>query len=532
MSSSQTQQTEFAEATPEEKELFSAGMAMMPYYADSLGIEMTKRETALEDDATYKQKQQKTDSIAAELANLDSKINSGQLSIGDQAIWNQRRNLQAQLNNANDDLTKYSSEYEPTIEWDVQEKPPTPELERIAAASGRDSAEYQSVYAEYQAGQEADYAKQQDIYRQSMDNTMKYLQGDFSLNESQKQFISDTFAPIATAAETLFTNITSEAEKTETNLKDAYEKYTTEFEDRVKQTGLDTLSALTAIGEQIQATGASMEAGLAGREAKGAADLAAMETSLTSLIDSRQKIMEMGIEDTTGELTKKVAAQAAQLGRDSSDPEYQKEIQETVSREISRGNLELGGLEAQGQMGIGQERLRLGQDIGQERTRIAERTGTGLENVAQQRAMLAESQGQRLEQSSLGKQQFYTGLAERTGSLREAAQQQRGGQLYDIAGQKASTGYNIATGFMPASIGAGINIGQYNQALQQQRAANYGMAMGAPMSFRDRLYAERAAQPTTTMTKNYGFGDFMGDVAGVGGGIAAGASGLGWKPFS
>jgi len=86
----------------------------------------------------------------------------------------------------------------------------------------------------------------------------------------------------------------------------------------------------------------------------------------------------MGIEDATGEMTENVMKQAAAIGRDPSDPAYQQEIQENISKEVRRGSLELAGMEAQGRMGIRQQEASARLGLAGQSTALRLQAGGGL----------------------------------------------------------------------------------------------------------------------------------------------------------
>lgn len=249
-----------------------------------------------------------------------------------------------------------------------------------------------------------------EITKKFMENTLKYVSGDFSINDKQKEQIAEIFAPHKALIEKSF--------GTDMSFEDV-NKVVSDFEKGANESGLGLDAAVGAVGAQILRTGKSME------------------DALKDTISTHQKLLDMNIQDTTGEMTRKVNEQAAAMGRDPTDPEFQNEIQQTVSREIARGQAELGGMEAQAKIGI------------------KERTGAGLEDVTRQRAA----------------QQM--GVQEAATNLRMQA----------------------ASGSIPSQVGLGMNVAQFQDALTQQRFANMGQV---PTNLASMYRQERLAGGTTT----------------------------------
>lgn len=478
MGKSTTQKTEFPEPTEQEKALMQMTLdAFMPMYMQQAGYEVNKNQSNIADDSTYQRLNSSRDQLQQKLDELYSMPGGSDNS----ETLREINNLQKQMSSMDSQISTYERDYEGKIGYDVR-KILSPELERLRSTYGEGSSEYKQAYEDYQMVEEEKYNQQQEIDSKMMDLTMKVLNGDLSISDEQKAQLQEMYAPVRTAVTQMYDNVRAEAEQTGKNLGEAI----TEFETRLQETGMNMGEALDALGTQIEQTGSDMNA------------------ALTNTIATRQELMKMGIEDTSGEITKNVAMNAARSGRTPDDPEYQMEIQTQVAREVQRGNLELGAMEAQG------------------RLNIAERTGSGLENVAQQRVGVAERTGSGMEEAA----RMRYGVAERTGSIRERAAQEEGQANVGIEESMASNRYSLATGQPFNQISAGMNMSQYNQAIRQTQMNNAAAAMNTGYGYAQNMQRYRMAQPITTQTRGYGFGDFLGDAMGVAGGAASAYSGI------
>jgi hypothetical protein len=348
----------------------------------------------------------------------------------------------------------------------------SPRLERIRSEFGPDSTQYK----EAQAAEEALTIESDDMKRATqrlfMEKTQKFLRGDFSITPEQAQLIEQNMAPQRAALTKMYDEM---EEITDENVNAVMDKYTEEAETLK----METDQLLGAIGEQIS---------------KGEENL---ETALQRTIDTRSELMRMGIEDFSGEMTKKVASNAAAMGRDPSDPAYQQEIQKSVSREIERGELQLAEIEARGVLGIKSraEEQRLG--LAGQRLDIAQRRGA-------ERIGLA------------------TGLERERGQRRLGIAEARGGALTGLEQQAANLRFQVGGGMAPQQLGAAGQSMSLQNALAQQRLANLQAAGQAPFQMGGRLAQLRGAQPTTTTTKPFSFADLLG----IGGGVAGIAGGV------
>ncbi len=337
----------------------------------------------------------------------------------------------------------------------------SPRVEAIRKRHGEGSGFYKDALRDYEEQLIETDETQRQNQQLFLEKTQKFLRGDFSVTEEQRALIEKNLKPQRLALNKMYDEM---EELTDENVQNVMDKYKT----AAAEVDMGFAEVLSAMGEQID---------------QGEEDL---NVALERTIKTRQEIMKMGIEDATGEITKKVAGNAAAMGRDPSDPAYQQQVQQSVAREIQRGELALGEMEAQAKLGIvgqaGERRLGLaGQRLSMAQERGRERLGleTGLERERSQRMLgIAEARGTQL-----------------TGLEREAARLR----------------FQVGGGMAPSQLQAGAGSIQLQQALQQQRMANLGGMGQAQGGFMGRQTQLRMAQPTTTteLSKKFSWRDFM-----------------------
>lgn len=408
--------------------------SILPNYLEQAGFETTT--SRVTDFNQSKQGREFDERISSYQSKYDEAISKR--GRRNSAEWNQwqpiAERMADQLENAKSKRRDAEANFQPYNEMVTRKKDP-PELEALKQKYGEDSSEYKTKKEEYASKAVETDKQKQDIQKQFLNNVQKFLKGDFSVSPEQRKFIADQLGPIRATVDAMY------SENPEETLKNWGE-----FGKQVSTSGLNVMQAMNLVGEQIKQTGADME------------------KALTSTIETNKQLLKMGIEDATGDITKRISMQAIATGRDPSDPEYQKEIQDSVSREVSRGTLNLAQMESQGKMGI------------------AERTGGGLEEVARTKARLAESKGQAM-----------TRLAESESNLKK----------------------DIAVGLPPQQISVGTGFSQLDQALISQRMANAAAPMGVVNSPMGYYQSERMAQPTTTQRQSSGFMDYFSGALGL-----------------
>lgn len=441
-SSSQTSSTSYPPAPEQEKALMNlASDDMMPNLFEKLGIDLSSSQTSINDDLKYQSLIANKINLESQLSKLQAELAKGsRYSSTTQGIETQIKGIQAQIARSERDINNRINTFKPEIKYKMRQMA-TPDVELIRERYGETSQEYKDAFKSYQDKIVEDFKidqKSQDAFKKA---ALKYFEGDYSITDSQKKWVQDNLAPQREAINKIFNEAGGEG---------SLYNSINEYEQRIKQTGLDMGVALDALASQVRDTGKSMN------------------EALENTIKVRDELMAQGIEDKTGELTKAAAMKAASLGRSPSDPEYQSEMKEMLAKEIKSGQLQLAAYESENKM------------------RIAERTGSGLENVEQQRVGVVERTGAGLEDASM---------------KRFGVAQQRAQAEMALAEKQSGMEYDLGTGVALRGITTGMNVGQYNEALQQQGVANAYQAYQTPFGLASSYYqGERLASPTTTTT--------------------------------
>lgn len=471
MGSSSTQKVELDEMELPEKNLMNATIDSIPLVADSLGFDTIITVNKLEDDSKYKGFNSQLADIDSRIAELDAYSAKYPNAMQDANIQNQKRALQEQRQNISKELGDYTTNFDEAKSFDFKKKQ-DPYEKRLIEQYGE--AEGKKKFAEH-TGQVAE--ANAELTKASVDQALKFARGDYALNAEQKKYFEDTYAPILSSIDALYTDLDKQITNTDKTMDQALNEYMTQ----VKATDMDIGAALTIAADTAKETGRNMAA------------------ALSDTIKVRDKLAKMGIEDKTNELTKASAINSALIGRAPDDPEYDREVQSSVARIVKEKELQFADMEASGLMGI------------------AERTGGKLEDISQQRVGLAERTGAGLENAYLTKYN----QAGSTGAKREANIAQAGGSRLAAAEGRAGAEMNVAMGLPPSQVATGLNVGQYNQAVAAQAAQNAGALNATVANQANTYFNRRAAEPTTTTTQSYGVGDFLGDIAGAAGGIGS-----------
>lgn len=289
------------------------------------------------------------------------------------------------------------------------------EAEQARQKYGDTSQQYNDAVSKVKGQRVYDEQMRNDLNTTFLQQALKFANGDFTLNEQQKQFVKDEFAPQRAALEHMYGQVKSpqELQQTLDNLA-----------NQSKQTGMDSASLLGSIGVEIE---------------RGNQDI---NNAIDKVSQVRRDMMKMGIEDFTGERTQQVMSQAAQLGRDPLDPAFQRQIQQDISREVQRGELQIGSEEQQARLGLAQQ-------------------------TAEQR----------------------TGLARESGMQRLGLEQ-----------QAQAFRNQIGAGMAPQQIGTAMNVEQFNQARQAQGMANLQAGLSMPQQMLAQQQQLRMAQATTKQT--------------------------------
>lgn len=499
MSTKQTveSKTTIPEPSAEEKEIMKMiSGPLMETALKAQGVEVTRTEKTFEQTNEYQSYQDRRSRLTEERNELVNQMEGLKTSTqkagyfynqGEMNKYQQRINeVNRKLDSLDAEETNARDNYDPIVEFTTRELDP-PEVERARKLYGEDSEQYKSLKDEYDL-KEIESSKTQDqIFKSAQEATLKYLNGDFSITEEQKRQISDNLAPYREAVQKMYSEAEKDADETERSLAQiTMDKYKN-FRDQVAKTKMDTMAALETVGSQIMQTGDSME------------------DALAKTVSANQALLEMGIEDYTGQVTRNIASKAAMVGRSPSDPEYQNEIAENIAREVKMGQLNLAAMESQGILSI------------------KERTGSALERLGLTKADLIAQTGAKLESASLEEGAQKGAIAEKYGDYRGSLRMGANQAASQIEQEAANIRWQVGAGMPPGQVQLGLGTHQYQEALNQQGIQNAMGAMQTPMGVVDYYRGERHAQPTTTQTTTTsGIGTWLSPIM-AGAGAAANA---------
>lgn len=465
-----TTKNEIPPPTPEEKAMMGmVADALMPAELEAQGWHVNKTEGTYEDTPQSKQFIQRRADLNQQKQDLQTKLDTLGQSVGRYNTENQVSVVQQQISQINNKLdqvdndeNKFRDKYQPEVSYNLEKKW-SEEAEQARNAYGVDSQQYKDAVTKAQDQAITQEKTDNQITQKFQATTLKFLNGDFSVTPEQKQLIAENNAPIKAALDKMFTG------EFETN-----EKTFSDFRNQVNQTGMNINAALDTVGNQIIKTGNDMT------------------EALGRVVETNKALMKMGIEDYTGEVTKKIATSAASIGRSPDDPEYVSEMQNQVARQVQEGTLNLASMEAQGQL------------------QIKGQTGADMEQLLLQKASVAERTGGQLEQAALNE-----------GQNKLAIQDAQGNANVNLENQAANLRWQVGAGMPPQQIQTGMGVSEYSNALNQQRIANAQNAAQAPMPYLQMGQQERAYNSTQTVTQHTPLGmQIMGGVLGAAGAAA------------
>lgn len=416
----QTQRTTIPDASDEEKEMQRMLMEQfMPAYLSESGYEYRPAVKGYESDSYYQKLLNNYNEVLHRRKSPDSP------DIG--STLNREQYLNKVQNQMDDIKAKYGNN--PGTDAYFREKlPPLYEGKLRGLTEG--SAEWEAVHEEYYKDLEVTEKANKEIADEFRNVTMKFLKGDFSITNQQKALIEESFRPQRQAVEAMYKELEG------MNIKEM-DRVMGGYASMVYEQGMDIETALAAAGEII------------------AARKDPVEEAFKKVVDINKQLLEKGIKDHSGEITRNIASRAASLGRSTTDPEYQREMSDDINEFISTGQLNLAAMEAQGMVEITREKF----------------------NKAEQ---------------------AYRQLEERQyGTAREKGVAQLG-----LEEQEAAMKWQVGAGMPPQQTSMAGGYLQYQDALAQQRLANIGQAAQMPMGMMSNMQQLRAAQPTTTVTQS------------------------------
>lgn len=399
------------------------------------------------------------------------------------------------------------------------------------------------------------------LTQEYMEKSLKYLRGDFSITDEQKSYIKESMAPQRAAMEKMYSDIQTESEKMyndlekqidsgkaakegklgeiykqqgklaedtfsklQNTLSDAFTKTFKDFNDSAKREGMTFEQAMQGVGAQIDKSEISLQ------------------DAFSNTVKINQQLNQMNIKDTTGQVTRAVAQRAAAMGRDVGDPEFQNDIQKTITQEVSRANLQFGQMEAQGRLGIQSDienqRIGLSQQRAQGQVGISSNLEQQLRGLSQNQMQaniglqdqlggyqrsLGEQYGQNMYGVTNEAEALRRGAVEQRGQSRIGLAASRGEGMSGLAQQEANLGFQLGGGMTPQQTGVAQSTQSYMDALRQQSVQNMQAGYGALSGAAGNFYNQRLNQGTQIQSQEEGLGSTI-----LGGltGLAKGASGF------
>lgn len=401
----------FGDMTPQEQEFMKMLQeTLLPNYLNQAGFVTNAKQTTFKESDEYKR-------LTRNLA--EAKKNPSKGDPYANGAYNPNAEGGANIRAAQRALDEAEKNFKSTTTYDIRTKE-SENLEYLRDTYGENSSQYKEAKKTERLDKVGAEKTQNEIMKKYQENTLKYMNGDFSITPEQEKNIQENFKDVKAGVESMYKDTMDETMK-------AYGDFT----KVAGENGMTTRDALGAVGAQIEQTGINMN------------------KALDNVVSTRQALLKQGIEDATGEITKQVATKAAQLGRDPSDPEFENDMKDTIARQVKQGNLELGSMEAQARLGI------------------EERTGSGLEGVANRQAEGRINAAMTKGQQNLNVEQ---------GILNQRVEQGSGG---------------LATG-----INLGQQTTQFDNALSQQRMSNAMTAMSPVQSMYGMYFNQRPRYQT------------------------------------
>ena len=485
-SSSSTSETSIPDPTPEEQGLMNMMTdGLMTSYLDEAGYDVQKTETTWEASDTYSDIQTRRTNIQQQIDTLSSTRRTTLDPTGT-ATSNQLTSLNRQLNGLTAEENSKREEFKPEITYETRRKSDlaVENLRDPNLPEDQQSQEYKDAKAAYEGEAATREEQGQKITGLAMDQAEKFLKGDYTLNADQEKWVTDTLGPIKEAGLNAIKYLKDEATASEKGIMGSIDA----FAEEVKKTGMKMEDAIVELEDRTRTTGANMKV--------------ALEDSLAQ----SRAMTEMGINDFSLNTRKAISAKAASLGRSPTDPAFVAEMTEQVTKEIQRTGLAYGQMSAEGRMGI------------------EERTGAGLESASKLRGQVAERTGAGLESAA----QMRIGTQERTAGVMEEASRMKGTQEVGLAEAGANLRKDIGMGQVPGTVGFGLDVNRYNQAISQVQMQNAGAAMNAvamPVSW---YQSDRQAQPSVTTTSTPSIASSIGGLIRTGASLAATGAGGGF----
>jgi len=475
--SSQSTEVETGELSAQGRE-WNAGMtSLMLANLEDSGYSYTPKEvTEYGDPGKAASVQGKLDRASASLKEIEADIAANPWDSSQPGTDPRIASVNAARNNVNQaDAELGNLEQYSYTDYNI-EKMPDPRIQNAINQYGEGSDEVAAM--EESIFQEDVFKSEQlaGIERKTLENVTKFVNGDMSYTDEQKDQVDKLYGGVKTAITTLKDDLFAQFGETDTALREGFGKVS----EQIDKTGFAIEDALKAAEVQIDKSGANMFS-----------VLEEVNKSTEAKFRFQQDLM-------FDEIDKNVNQQNAMLGLppNSEAAMYQKA---KMKQDTLTGlQLQLHEQELMGKMNI---------QSGMEGSK---------QKISLSRVALAASQGEKKE----GIARDLVNVTAMTAQKKEGTLAATGEALLGLEQQKAAELKNLAYGNLPQMIGAGQGAQGFDMQMQ---GAQQGINANAMSPFERQLGVEQArqmAETTTTQTKKSGFMDAFTGLIGAG---AAGA---------
>ena len=443
---------------------------------ETSGYNLSSEEvTEYQDPTRAKQLNLKMENVQNQITNLETDINSNPYR------GSGKDPRQTQLASMKNDLYKSQNELlelpqDTYTKYDVQ-KAPDPRLQDAIDRYGENSPEATGMRDQIKQEAVDKAVNLAGIEKTTLENIKKYVNGDMSYTEEQKNQVESYFAPIRDVINKSTDDLLSKYGDDETKMRESLN----DLSDQIEKSGFEIGDALKAAEIQIDKSGS---------------DLLGVLKRVNESTEAKFKFKQ---DLLFQEIDQQAAQQAAFLGLPPGSQSEQLQKAKMKQDVFSQLQLDLAEQELKGELSI------------------AERTAGKKEEISLSRVALAASQAEKKE----GVAKTALGITEKFTGLEEAAIAARGNAFVQLEADKSKQLQEVAYGSLPARIAAGQGGLGFDQGY---RAGELNIAQTGAQPVAGQLGVEQQrqfAEATTTQKSGGGFLDTFSSIVGL---AAGGAS--------
>lgn len=353
---------------------------------------------------------------------------------------------------------------------------------------GADSPEVQSIRDELKQYDITEAQQEDEIANLYNQKLIDVLSGNIKLTPEQNEFAESESARRKNIALDGLNSMLSEIDKTGESISSELSKYNDLImsgkvsQDRaldvigglIEQRGMDVKSALelvnTTIGETDKTVGESLE----------------------KSFNQSRALAKMGLQEQADKMQADINNQAALLGRNPTDPNFQRAFMDQTQKNIQEVELALGINEADKRAALAASTGAKREELAKTYADLENSLGLAREGVASKRFDVETETQNRLQEV----QRLNVANAENTGLRRESAQGGYNTQMNNIGSDIFNLRTGLATGLPYQSLNAGATGQQLDQSLQNQQVANLQSIFGSAALPYQAKKEEEANEPT------------------------------------